>query len=652
MCGVLGVLQHGLRPCEWQGTLAAMTSRLAHRGPDDSAIWFDAEAGVGLGHRRLAVIDLSESGRQPMHSARGRYCISYNGEVYNSGPLRTELESLGHRFRGTSDTEVVLAAVEHWGLEKAVPRFNGMFAFALWDKASRLLSLVRDRFGIKPLYYGWLGDVLVFGSELRALRAHPAFHREIDRDALTLLMRLGAIPEPYSVFRGVRKQRQGTILHFRTDARGEEPAETVYWSLARVVEAATARRFPGTEAEAVEEVHRLMTDSVRLRVQADVPVGAFLSGGVDSSTIVAMMQEHSARPVKTFTIGFREKEFDEIAFGREVANRLGTDHTELRMEPEDALDVIPLLPAIYDEPFADSSQIPALLISRLARESVTVALVGDGGDEVFGGYRRHSVLLETHRRYRAPLAVLGIPTRLVNAGRGPSGMARHGHPRAWWSPALRGFAPAELFIGPLSRWKAPDRVVLGTTEPPTTLTRCEDWPYLPNFAEQMMYLDTAVYLPDQLLAKLDRASMAVSLEARVPFLDHRLVEFAWSLPLGFKLTSSENKRTLRRVLDRYVPRRLVDRPKMGFSIPLAKWLRGALREWAEELLDERRLEGDGLFNVPLVRRKWASHLDGGLDQRNALWSVLMVQAWLDHEGAAAPRPAPARLSDRDPAGHA
>jgi asparagine synthase (glutamine-hydrolysing) len=641
-----------------------MADTMVSRGPDDSATWADGAAGVALGFRRLAIVDLSPAGRQPMRSASGRYVIAFNGEVYNFGELRAELEPLGHRFRGHSDTEVMLAAVEQWGLDAAVRRFVGMFAFALWDARERRLALVRDRLGIKPLYYGRAGDTLVFASEPKALRAHPDFRAEVDRGALTLFLRHGYVPAPYSIYRGVRQLTPGCTLTVGADD-ADYPAPVPYWSARAVAEDGVANPFAGTEAEAEERLDALLREAVKLRMIADVPLGAFLSGGIDSSTVVALMQAQSGQRVKTFSIGFREALYDEAPHARAVARHLGTEHTELYVTPREAQAVIPGLPDIYDEPFADSSQIPTFLVSRLTRERVTVSLSGDGGDELFGGYPRYFTAnaiwgkvgwMPAWMRRGALKGLRSVPVPLYDrwlgwltpltarfGSRGPVGDKLHK-----LAEVLETAGPELLYHRLISHWKSPADLVLGGHEPPTVLTDRGRWPKFADFTRRMMYFDTVSYLPDDIFTKVDRASMAISLEARVPLLDHRVVEFAWRLPLSLNVRKGQGKWLLRQVLHRYVPRELVERPKMGFGVPIDSWLRGPLCDWAEGLLDEGRLRREGFLDPAPIRARWAEHLSGLRNWSYYLWDVLMFQAWLDRWGEhAAPRrewSTPARMA--------
>jgi asparagine synthase (glutamine-hydrolysing) len=623
-----------------------MTNTLRHRGPDDSDVWLDQKAGIGLGHQRLSILDLSPAGHQPMRSSDERYVIVFNGEIYNFESLRKELLVFKHAFRGHSDTEVFLAAVSQWGLQEAVTRFNGMFAFALWDRHARTLTLGRDRLGEKPLYYGWAGGTFLCASELKALRAYPGFKEEIDRDVLTLFLRYNYVPAPYCIYRGFRKLPPGTLLTVRAGEAGSEQEPAPYWSLQDVVGRAETDPFNGSDGEAVTYLDTLLREAVKLRMVADVPLGAFLSGGIDSSTVVALMQAQSERPVKTFSIGFREADYDEASFARAVARHLGTDHTELYVTPAEAQAVIPRLPTLYDEPFADSSQIPTFLVSELARRQVTVSLSGDGGDEVFGGYNRYFL------GQRIWNGMEWMP-RAVRTGAGR--VMRALSPQAWnalfqrthgvlprsvvvqnpgdklqkLSEILEADNPRALYWGLVSLWKNPADVVVGGTEPVTIFNDAHQRTGLKDFCQQMMFMDTMTYLPDDILTKVDRASMGVSLEARVPILDHRVVEFAWRLPVSMKIRHGKGKWILREILERYVPRELIDRPKMGFGVPIDSWLRGPLRHWGESLLNERRLCAEGFFNAHPIREKWSEHLSGRRNWQYLLWTVLMFQAWLD-----------------------
>ena len=634
MCGITGFLSTRSLPPgqELAATVGRMGLRLAHRGPDSSGLWVDEACGVAMAHQRLAILDLTPDGAQPMHSESGRFVVTFNGEIYNYAPLRDELAALGHAFRGSSDTEVLLAAAEQWGLEAALERFNGMFAFGLWDREQRLLHLARDRMGEKPLYFGWFGGLFLFGSELKAVRAHPGCGTDVDRDALALFMRHGYVPGPYSIHVGLRKLAPGSLLTV-SPARPGGSAVTRYWSHQRAAARGAAMPFEGGPEEAVAAFESLLREAVKMRMQADVPLGAFLSGGLDSSTIVALMQAQSSTPVKTFTIGFREDGFDEAGHARAVAAHLGTDHTELYLGVQDALDVIPRLPELYDEPFADSSQIPTFLVSQLARRHVTVSLSGDGGDELLCGYTRYakaSALWSKLRWVPSPLrALLGRSLRAI-----PGALWRRALGDDWAdrvdarAEILQHRSPMALYRGLLSLWQQPTRLVLGAREPSTPFMDPGAAPRLSTFTDEMMFLDALCYLPDDILVKLDRATMGVSLESRVPLLDHRLVELAWRLPLSLKRRAGESKWILRQILHRYVPMELVDRPKMGFSVPIEAWLRGPLRPWAEELLAPERLRREGYLDPAPVQAALRAHLSGERHRPYHLWNVLMFQSWL------------------------
>jgi asparagine synthase (glutamine-hydrolysing) len=642
MCGITGFLTPGGAP--ETDALAAMTDALAHRGPDDSGLWLDPRAGVALGHTRLAVVDLSPQGHQPMESASGRYVVAYNGEVYNHGKLRTELSSAGAAFRGRSDTEVLLAAVETWGPEATLERLVGMFAFALWDREGARLFLARDRMGEKPLYYGWSGGVFLFGSELSALARHPGFSGEVDRDVLALYLRHNYVPAPYCIYRGIAKLPPATYL-WVDPARPDAGAPVPYWSVAQVAAHGQSHPFAGSAEEATDRLEELLRRSVRGQMVADVPLGVFLSGGIDSSTVTALMQAESSRPVRSFTIGFAEAGYDEAPHARRVAEYLGTEHTELYVTPQDALDVIPELPRFYSEPFADLSQIPTLLLCRMARKHVTVALSGDGGDELFFGYPRYRLAQGLWNALRPLPGAVRSPLARLLGGASVAGWNRAFKPA---EPLLRRFgratvgekahalagllsapAPEAVYRRLVSHWDDPPQAVPGAAEPPTVLTAPQDGPPLPDLAARLMCWDMRSYLPDDVLVKVDRASMAVALEAREPLLDHRVVEFAWSLPLSFKVRGGQAKWLLRRVLHRHVSPHLVERPKAGFAVPMGSWLRGPLRDWAEALLDEKHLKDGGHFDPAAVREKWAQHLSGRYDWRHHLWDVLMFQAWLE-----------------------
>jgi asparagine synthase (glutamine-hydrolysing) len=644
MCGVAGFLG---RKIDGSVDLAArMASALHQRGPDNSDVWVDDVSGIALAHSRLAILDLSPSGHQPMASATGRFTLTFNGEIYNHLEIRSRISD--YAWRGHSDTESLLSAFERWGIEATLESISGMFAFALWDHEKRVLTLARDRMGEKPLYYGWQGNTFLFGSELKSLKVHPAFNAEINRDALTLLLRHNAIPSPHSIYKNIHKLPPGTFLQIQLGRKDAQPK--AYWSTRAAVASGQRNPFVGNDREALYELERLLGQAVAGQMIADVPLGAFLSGGVDSSAVVALMQAQSARPVRTFTIGFHEAGYNEAEHARAVAAHLGTEHTELYVTAEQAMAVIPRLPQLYDEPFADSSQIPTFLVSELARRHVTVSLSGDGGDELFGGYNRYFWAVNIWKRIGwAPLplraALAGALTMLPPAAWNSafSGLARF-LPAGWryanpgdklhkLAEILAVRSPEEIYLGLVSHWKRPAEVVLGAHEPATILTDPKQWADLPDFESRMMYLDQMTYLPDDILTKVDRAAMGVSLETRVPMLDHRVVEFAWSLPLSMKIRHGQGKWLLRQLLYQYVPSRLIERPKMGFGIPVDVWLRGPLKDWAEGLLDENRLRREGYFHPGPIRQKWAEHLAGRRNWSYYLWDVLMFQAWLEARNA-------------------
>ena len=620
-----------------QSVARRMSDRLSHRGPDDDGVWSDPDSGVALGFRRLAIRDLSPAGHQPMVSASGRFVIAYNGEIYSHAEIARDLEARGVRFRGHSDTEVMLESFELFGVRPTVERLIGMFATALWDRQERTLTLIRDRVGIKPVYWGQFGDLFLWGSELKALHAHPGWTPEIDRDSIAAYVRHAYVPAPRSIYRGIGKLPPGCMLTLRP---GDEPRIEAYWDARAIVSGAVRDRLDLSDAEATDRLESLLKDAVGRRLIADVPLGAFLSGGIDSSTVVALMQAQSNRPVRTYTIGFDEKGFDEAKDAKAVAAHLGTDHTELYVAPDHARAVIPRLAEMYDEPFADSSQIPTFLVSEMTRRHVTVALSGDGGDELFAGYNRYVVgqtrwgLIQRAPRPLRALGAAGIRSlspeswdrllRLI-----PSNLRRHasGQRLHRGAEALAHLDSAALYRAMVSQWKDPHAVVPGAREPHGVLWDATVQGAVPDFVERMQYLDLVTYLPDDILTKVDRASMAVALEVRVPLLDHRVVDFAFRLPPRQKLRDGTGKWLLREVLHRHVPRHLVNRPKMGFGVPVGAWLRGPLRDWAEDLLDPRKLAEGGLVDPAPVRRLWATHLAGTSDLEHPLWVVLMLEAW-------------------------
>ena len=644
MCGITGILQtpHASRSADL-AAIGPMTARLRHRGPDADGFWSDRDAGIAFGHRRLSIIDLSDAGRQPMLSSDGRFVITFNGEIYNYKPLRQELEGAGKRFTGNSDTEVLLALIEKWGLEKALQRCNGMFAIGLWDRRNRTLHLARDRMGKKPLYVARTSNAVVFASELKAIAAFPDFHQEIDPGAVAEFLSRGWLPEDQCIWRGVFKIPPGGALSIRAedlsvcrDAAALQERARSWWSLADVAHTGRAALATADDQQLVSQACDLLKAAVADRMVADVPVGLFLSGGIDSSTVVALMQAQSARPVRTFTIGFGERAFDETANAAAVAQHLGTSHTELRLTSADARAVIPELPTIWDEPFADESQIPTLLLSRLARQDVTVALSGDGGDECFGGYSRHVLsarlapLLNSNRSIRtmaaSGVALLGRGMResVVETLRLPGWLQRmtHGDRINRLADLIGSNDVGEMYRRSTRLSELQLTRTQAGSEPDTI-------PPLNDLLSDFIVRDMLGYLPSDILVKLDRASMATSLEARCPLLDHRVVEFSWALPNSAKVRHGQGKWLLRQVLGRYLPRHLFERPKQGFDVPIGSWLKGPLRSWASDLLSESRLRNQHLLDVSRVQECWLQHLSGRRDFSRPLWAVLMLQSWLD-----------------------
>ena len=647
MCGIAGILERDRSSGAARLTEIAtqMADSLAHRGPDGAGVWADADAGVALSHRRLAVVDLSPAGHQPMRSESGRYTLTFNGELYDHVPLRRRLEGLGHEFRGSSDTEVLLAAIEEWGLRAALQRSNAMFGLALWDRDERVLSLARDRLGEKPLYYGHAGRAVVFGSELRALRRHPDFRPPVDRQSLALYLRHTYIPAPHSIFERTWKLPAGTILTIPSAPGAALPDPEPFWSLRDVARAGIAAPL-ADEATAADALEQLLSDSVQLRLQADVPVGAFLSGGVDSSLVVATAQRVQAtRAVRTFTIAMPDLALDESADAAAVAAHLGTDHTSVELSAADALELVPRLPVLYDEPFADPSELPTLLVSEVARRDVTVALSGDGGDELFGGYNRHVFGPAAWARARraprwmragAARGLVAVPPAGWDAAGRWAGRARPsldlpnlGDKVHRLARLLRVADEHDVYLALASQWEDPAALVGIACEPVTLARDPSRLPPGAGLTETMLYLDTMMALADGMLCKVDRASMSVALEARVPMLDHRLVELAWRVPLSMKIRDGRGKWLVREVLDRSVPRELVDRPKKGFDPPIGRWLRGPLREWAADLLAPSRLRAEGWLDPEPVRTRWAQHQQGSRNWDYDLWTVLQFEAWLE-----------------------
>jgi asparagine synthase (glutamine-hydrolysing) len=648
MCGLAGFFSsQGFHLADASAVMARMGNTLAHRGPDDAGSWLDGDAGIALVHRRLSILDLSPAGHQPMQSISGRFVLVFNGEVYNHLDIRQKLEKAHQAptgWRGHSDTETLLAAIEQWGLEQTLRQCVGMFALALWDRQERALALARDRMGEKPLFYGWQGDVLLFGSELKTLRAHPKFRSEIERNALPAYLRHGYIPAPWSIWQGIRKLTPGCTVRFWSGNLDVLQEPKPYWSLADTVAAGKADPFRGSDKDAIDELERKLRGAVAGQMVADVQLGAFLSGGIDSSTVVALMQAQSSRPIKTFTIGFSEAGYNEAEHARAVAKHLGTEHTELYVDAAQARAVIPDLPSMYDEPFGDSSAIPTHLVSQLARQRVAVSLSGDGGDELFGGYGRYFNQKGEHlwraiRSLPAPLRALTVCLVRSNVfSLADDALLTVG--RTLGRPLVRSLSAKTDLIAALARCRTQDdyyRVMMSQWQSAPVVHHGEPYeghlslqhPHLrTNLIERMMFTDSLTYLPDDILAKLDRAAMAVSLETRVPMLDHRVVELAWRLPYQMKVRDGQGKWALRQVLYRYVPSALIDRPKMGFGVPVGEWLRGPLREWAEDMLDESKLTSQGLLDPRPIRMRWKQHISGAQNCRDSLWLVLMFQAWL------------------------
>tara|TARA_R110002073_G_scaffold79001_18_gene190301 strand:- start:9209 stop:11095 length:1887 start_codon:yes stop_codon:yes gene_type:complete len=620
-----------------------MADTIVHRGPDADGVWVDPSFPVALGHRRLSIIDLSNAGAQPMESASGRYVLSFNGEVYNFSRLRQEPELSNYPFQGHSDTEVILAAIQHLGVERAVGKLEGMFALALWDREERCLWLARDRVGKKPLYYGWCGNSFLFGSELKALRQHPDFENDLDQDALGQYLQYGWVSQPNSIYRHVRKLPQGSVLKITKDCQAWAAQPKSFWSAKDIAERGQSSPFTGSYEGAVDRLDVVLNEAVSDRMVADVELGALLSGGIDSSMIVALMQKTADRPVKTFSIGFWEEKYNEAEYASAVAKHLKTEHHEIYVTPDQALDVVSELPQIYDEPFADSSQIPTYLVCKLAREQVKVVLTGDGGDEQMAGYRRYKNCLSHWRDVqRVPLIARSMVGPFTSAlGKGSwnwaKSYAEEGKTVPRWTRKLGKISqrscnwaaesPQEILANKFTSCLAVDQFVTDAVKPATPLTDPSYWADVEDPLLAMLHFDYIGYLPDDILVKVDRASMAVGLEARAPLLDHRVLELAWSLPRGYLYDGQTGKRVLRDLLTRYVPRSLIDRPKRGFSVPVKEWLVGPLRDWVEDLISEKTLREQGIFDVKSIRDAWHQHLYGWANHSELIWSVLMFQAW-------------------------
>ncbi|MBN9412883.1 MAG: asparagine synthase (glutamine-hydrolyzing) [Candidatus Paracaedimonas acanthamoebae] len=637
MCGIAGFLDFSRATSSdlMKKQISQMTASLSHRGPDDEGIWNEVEQGIALGMRRLAVQDLSPAGHQPMISKDGRYVIVYNGEIYNAPELRQLLEKEGFNFRGHSDTEVILEACARWGIVDTVSRLNGMFAFGLWDQKEKKLILVRDRLGIKPLYYGKIGKTLLFGSELKALLSYDKFERKLNPEALNNYFKYNFIPAPQTIYNDIYKLLPGTLIIFNEHGKDERK---VFWDPSKIVQEGLNLRESKIydDKSTIDELERLLKDSIKRQMIADVPLGAFLSGGVDSSTVVSILQSLSSSPIKTYSIGFEEEGFNEAENARIIAQYLKTDHHELILTPQDATSVISQLPKYFDEPFADASQIPTYLVSNLARKSVKVVLSGDGGDELFAGYNRHRIAARMQKIYSfLPLVFRNIIGNSIKLGNEdfwdrmiPSSLLPQAGDKLYkFANILKSKDAKELYEILLSQRKTSTNFLRNQHN--TNIFQSEN--QFSNFMDSIQYWDLIKYLPDDILAKVDRASMAVSLEARVPLLDHRIVDLAWKLPLNMKIRDGSTKWILRQILYRYVPKGLVERPKMGFGIPLGKWLKGPLRDWGEEFISENRLENSAFFEVKQVRQMWQKHLQGQGNYQHQLWSILMFEAWKEDQ---------------------
>ena len=637
MCGIAGYVGKTSYP---YNCLGEMAKAINHRGPDDRGTWYNEDEEIGLAHARLSILDLSSAGHQPMHSVSKNFVLVFNGEIYNHKVLRSELELIAQRnWLGHSDTETLLVAIDHWGLEKTLKKAKGMFAIALWDKRNKNLSLACDRIGEKPLYYGWVNDQFVFASELKSIKKFPEFKNLIDRNSLALFLRFNSIPAPHSIYQDIYKLEPGQIIQL--NAESKKVKKFNFWSTEEVYNKGNLSQISGTPKEIVDQLEVVLSKAVSSQMQSDVPLGAFLSGGIDSSTIVALMQSQSDSQVNTFTIGFNAKEYDEAKHARMVANHIGTNHFEMYVSERDALDIIPDLPNIYDEPFADSSQIPTYLVSKFAKQEVTVALSGDAGDELFGGYNRYVFAEKMFSKImKGPISIRQLISSaiftmteekwntLLNNFLSER-FADIGHKLHKVANVLPSKSIRDMHFKLVSQIQNPSDWLLNVNEYKTPLNDDTERFVKLNPIEQMMAYDLITYLPTDILTKVDRAAMAVSLETRVPFLDPNVIEFSASLPMEFKIRNGVTKWALREVLYKYVPKDLIERPKMGFGVPLAEWLRGPLQDWAESLLDEKRLHQEGFFDVEFVRNKWLEHLSGKRNWHHQLWNVLMFQVWLE-----------------------
>jgi asparagine synthase (glutamine-hydrolysing) len=642
MCGMVGYWDRERKANI--NTIQMMSKKLQHRGPDGSGVWLNSSSTLALAHRRLSIIDLTEAGHQPMLSSCGKFVLVFNGEIYNHLELRRDLENenVGITWHGHSDTETLLISLQFWGVEKTLKKLNGMFAFALWNDSEQKLFLARDRMGEKPLYYGNNNNCFFFGSELKSFKPHPGWKGEVDRNALALFMRYSVVPSPWSIYQGISKLPPAHFVII-SDNGTSISKPRCYWNLSNIAEENSGSARGGVK-DLTDELDTLLNNAVSSRMASDVPLGAFLSGGLDSTIVAALMQKHSSKPIKTFTIGFNERGYNEATHAKDVAQYLGTDHTELYVGPKEAMNVISNIGSIWDEPFADSSQIPTLLVSQLAKQHVTVSLSGDGGDELFCGYNRYTKGYQIWERLKVlPLPIRRVIARLIDIfPTAPLEYLIHFLPMKYQVPHLtnglskladvmRQESDLQYYQSLVSHWKNPQKVVLNSVEPKTLFNNPDKLPNLDDFREQMMFIDSVSYLPDDILTKVDRASMFVSLEARVPLLDHRIVEFAQKIPISLKYQNGEGKWLLREVLNRYVPKKLMDRPKMGFGIPIDEWLKKDLREWAEELLSEKRLREEGFFDYKVIRKMWNDYVNGKLQSHYYLWDVLMFQAWLDEQ---------------------
>ncbi|OHE76491.1 MAG: asparagine synthase (glutamine-hydrolyzing) [Verrucomicrobia bacterium RIFCSPHIGHO2_12_FULL_41_10] len=640
MCGLAGFLTANHDAENRAKIITQMTNRLRQRGPDDAGIWLNQDDGIALGHRRLAIIDLSLAGHQPMQSHDCRYVIVYNGEIYNFLELKKELQSKSHAFSGHSDTEVILTLIIEYGLEAALKRMRGMFAFALWDKKEKTLHLARDRIGEKPLYYGLVNGSFVFASELKAIRAYPDFHNPINRTSLALFLQYGYVPTPHSIFKNIYKLTPGSYLSISSSKASIKalPKPKIYWSASQIAADGIANSLCLTDKEAIQQADGLLNSVIKNQMIADVPIGAFLSGGIDSSVVAAIMQANSARPIQTFTIGFNDKNYNEAHYAKAVAQHLKTNHTELYVDAQQAMRIIPQLPMIYDEPFADSSAIPTFLVAQLTKQHVTVSLSGDGGDELFGGYNRYLLGKTLWKK----IALLPYPVRLIIRKLLLSISPAHwqqllklmklpniGDKLHKFAAVLDAKSPELFYQQLISQWHNSHDIVNQTVAMIGLSTTLFQQFEAMDFIEKMMITDTLSYLPDDIMVKVDRATMAVSLESRAPYLDHQLIEWMWQLPLHMKVRNSTTKWLLRQVLAQYVPIDLFDRPKMGFAVPLDAWLRGPLRDWAENLLNKKHLKQQGFLQAEPILEKWQEHLSGKRNWQHPLWTVIMFQAWIN-----------------------